>query len=400
MNQSINCPLCGQDHLKNLLNLTTANFDQSSLYDEIRISACLTCGHVFNDLSVEDLQGLAGYYKEEKALSNTNSPEKIGDIPGSSNPETIKRYQRLFDFIKPHLTANSAILDVGFAKGGFVKFLATQGYSSAINIDMVDRFLGETKDLNFPELADRSLDLIIVDQTMEHLVNPREAFAEFKRLLKPGGVVFVGIPDAGRYEQDYFFDFYWFLLKEHVQHFDLNHISHLASSYNFNLIDKVENYTVMMNTTTMLLPNLNLIFKLDDNLIDLESEVSNEHFSLLPKIERYIATNLRKLSERQEFFGQLAREEKSLYVWGIGREFFYLYEAAGLKRCQIKGLIDANGYKQENLQVDGLPIQSNLVLADSKDSDSLLITAVAHSDLIKAAVKQKKYPVSFVDFIR
>lgn len=400
MNKSINCPLCGQANLQNLLNLSTANFDQSSLYDEIRICACLGCGHIFNDLSEADLEGLAGYYREEKALSNTNSPEKIGDIPGSNNPETIKRYQRIFDFIKPYLTTESTILDLGFSKGGFVNFLAAQGYSSGLSIDVVDRFLGQAKDLNLPELPDHSLDIIAIDQTMEHLANPLQAFQEFKRLLKPSGVLFIGIPDAGRYEQDYFFDFYWFLLKEHVQHFDLTHISLLAARSNFSLVDKVENYTVMMNTTTMLLPNLNLLFKLEDASVDLEQEISDKHFALLPKIERYIATNLIKLTKRQEFFSQLAREEKSLYIWGIGREFFYLYEAAGLKHCQIKGLIDANVYKQENLQVDGLPIQSNLVLADSKDSDSLLITAVAHSDLIKAAVKQKNYPASFVDFIR
>jgi len=393
----INCPICNHDDSKKILELKTGNFDQSTLYTNIKIYTCLNCGHIFNYLSADEINGLFNYYQEEKALSNANSQDKQGDIPGSNNPKTISRYQDFFSFIKKYLSKEAQILDLGFSKGGFIKFLKEQGYQNSFDIDVVDNYLSKNQAGEAIPFADNSFDFFILDRVVDHLVDPAKAIREARRVLKPGGILCLGISDASRYDKNYFFDFYWFLLREHTQHFDLTHINLLANQENFELIDKIEDDTVMMNET-MVMPALNLIFRLSDKPINETNQA--DKFILSKQTENYINNNLSKLKIRQEFFNGLSEKQQPLYVWGIGREFFYLYEMAGLKHCNIKGLIDTNPYKQKSLTVDGSSIQSEEILKQANESAGLLITAMAHSDIIKTGLQQKDYKMNYLTFNR
>ena len=56
----------------------------------------------------------------------------------------------------------------------------------------------------------------------------RRFFREAKRVLADDGYLCIGIPDASRYDKMYFFDFFWFLIREHIQHFDIEHLKLLA----------------------------------------------------------------------------------------------------------------------------------------------------------------------------
>lgn len=202
------CPLCGHNNLKNLLNLATGNFDQSTLYSEIRVRACLACGHIFNALSNDELAELLNYYLAEKKPTNQNSQDKTGDLPGSNNPLTISRYHKLFAFLQKHLPLEAKILDLGFCQGGFINFLRERGYQDLNDLDLVDTFLGKNNLRNALPFADQSLDFIIMDQALEHLHNPCEALKELRRVMKPGALLYLGIPDASRYAQNNFFDFF------------------------------------------------------------------------------------------------------------------------------------------------------------------------------------------------
>jgi len=394
INTKINCPLCYHNNTEKILVLTTGNFDQSILYDKIRIYTCLDCGHVFNHLSTDELKNLTNYYTEEKSLTNANSQEKNGDLPGSNNPRTIERYQKLFDFIKKYLPLKAQVLDIGFSKGGFNKFLGKLDYKNLFDLDVVDNCLGKALPMDLNSIADNSLDCLVMDQVMEHLTEPVKAFEEARRVLKLGGILCLGVPDANRYNENHFFDFYWFLLREHLQHFDLAHVNLLAAKTNFELIDNMVSDLAMMSET-MIMPNLNIIFKLGNKPI--KKIKLNNNFELVKKIKKCLADDLVRLKGRRKFFSHLAKKQQPLYVWGMSREFFYLYEAAGLKYCNIKGLIDTNPYKQRCLKIDGRSIQPEGILKQTHQSDRLLITATAHSDPIETKLKQGGCEIGFIN---
>ena len=106
----------------------------------------------------------------------------------------------------------------------------------------------------------------------------------------------------------------------------------------------------------------------------------------------------RRLLKREQI-EKLIQSGRPVYAWGIGREFLYLYESAGLKSCRLAGLIDANPFKQASCTVHGNKISSAEDILPGASSDSvLLITAVAHTDAIEASAKTIGFKGEIVDF--
>jgi len=228
------------------------------------------------------------------------------------------------------------------------------------------------------------MDVIVLDQTMEHLVKPRKAIKEARRVLTKDGLLCISVPDASRYNRKYFFDFFWFLIREHIQHFDVEHLKLLASKEGFELVD-YRQYDTPMMSEKMILPVLTAIFRLTGRE---KFKIHRACFSLKKQITDYITKNAKRLGKKQKIIADFIKSQKPVYVWGIGREFLYLYESAGLKNCNIAGLVDISPYKRGAYKIGGRRILSESILKKAKSDSALLICAVAHTKpIIAAALK-------------
>ncbi len=397
-NKLVNCPICNCNKAINILDLNCGNLDNSSLYQFVKIDACIECGHVYNHLSLDEIDGLIKYYNEESGPLNLSSTDKIGDRPGSDNPFTLRRHAQLYSLISPHVNKDSTVLDVGCGMGGFLDYLYQQGLNKLYGIDLVENYVNYAKKKGdyiikvgsaeaIPFDSD-SMDLVVIDQVMEHSVKPMQAFKEAKRVLVEGGLLCIGVPDASRYDENYFFDFYWFLLREHIQHFDIEHLKLLAEMEGFELVSFSKSETPIMGEKLILL-NLNAIFRLTCKGRRLN--ITEDCFKLKEEIEQYIANNFNKLNKKKEIMDDLVKSQKPIYVWGLGKEFLYLYESAGLKYCNIVGLIDANPYKQKTFSVDGKKIMDKSILEKATSNSILIITAIAHTKQIKNELSEIGY---------
>ncbi len=404
-NKLVNCPICASNKATNLLTLYCGNLDNSALYQFVKIDSCMKCGHIFNRLSDDEINGLKKYYSEEYGPLNLGSRDKVGDRPGSSNLFTLERYSHLYNLISPYLDRDSKILDIGCAMGGFLDYLRKQGLNKLYGIDIIRDYVRYAKKkgdynikLGSAELIpfnNDSFDLLVLDQVIEHLVDPVKAFREARRVLVDGGLLCVGIPDASRYNETSIFDFYWFLLREHIQHFDIEHLKLLAMLEGFELITYCKSETPMMSKK-MILPNLNVIFRLTGKMSKLN--IIEDCFKLKKEIERYIIGDFERLNKKRKIINNLVVSQRPLYVWGIGREFLYLYENAGLKNCNIIGLIDANPYKQKRFSVDGKKIVDKSILREATSDSAIIITAIAHIDSIKTILKEISFKGKILEF--
>lgn len=398
------CPICGSKKAENLLILNCGNFDYSALYPSVKISACKECGHIYNRLSFEEIGGLAKYYNEEYAPTNIGSIDKIGDRPGSNNQNTIERYNQLYNLISKYTTKDYKVLDVGCAMGGFLDYLDLRGVKNLSGIDPIVKYvdcskrkinrnikIGSAESIPF---NDKTFDLVVMDQVLEHLVDPMQAFKEAKRVLVDGGLLCLGVPDALRYSKVCFFDFFWFLMREHIQHFDIEHLKLLASKEGFELLTYSESEITMMSEN-MILPNLNVVFRLTGvkNKLDI-----NNCFQLKKEIKRYIKDNFKKLNKKIKIINNLALSKKLLYVWGISREFLYLYKSAGLEKCNIAALIDANPYKQNMFSINGKKISDKSILNEATSDSVVVITAIAHTDTIKNILGKVSFKGEILEF--
>lgn len=403
-----NCPICQEPDSETIHTLACGNLDNSKLYPTIRIKNCLRCGHVFNDLSENELSGLNDYYNIEYAWANLSATDKIGDRPGSAGGLTTERYDQLYRALSPHIHSRQNILDVGCALGGFLDYLHYKGFTELYGVDMAETYveqarlknkyrieIGNAESLPFD---DHVFDVIVMEQVLEHLFNPVEAFQEARRALRRDGIFCIGVPDAARYADCYFFDFYWLLLREHIQHFDIAHLALLGRQAGFDLLEYHETVHAIM-TERMIMPNLYAVFRLTDS--GPQSDKSDfDNFKLRRLMNIYLQQEEARQSKRRKIIAELIQSQRPVFAWGIGREFLYLYESAGLKRCNIVGLIDANPYKQKSCSVDEMKIENAGDLLSRASADSvLLITAIAHTDSIKKAAKSLGFKGDFVALI-
>lgn len=396
--EAINCPICKSSSVQNILNLNCGRFDGSTLYQNAVVNTCNDCGHIYNKLSSEEVQGLIKYYNEEYAPINMAANDNVGDRPGSANQFSTARYAQLYDLMKPFTNTGSRVLDVGCAMGGYLDYLYQQGFRNLFGIDLTQKYvdhankqgkytinLGNAESIPFSE---NYFDCLVIDQVMEHLVEPINAFKEAKRVLREGGFFCIAVPDASRYDEKYFFDFYWFIMREHIQHFDIEHLKLLAAQEGFELIDSKQSETIMMSEK-MILPNLNLIFRSTGQRSKIN--ITSECLNLTKEMKKYVANDFEKLKKKKIIIDGLIKSKRRVYAWGIGREFLYLYESAGLKECNICGLIDANPVKQNNFLLNWKKISDSSILNKSTAGSVLIITAIAHTTQIQKKLQEIGY---------
>lgn len=393
------CPVCNSYENELLMNLDCGNMDESRLYPTVRLNVCSICGHAYNDLSPAEIAGLGEYYNNEYAPANLNSVVTVGDLPGSRSKMTTERYGQLYKVLSPYINSCDAILDVGCAAGGFLDYLRERGFTRLYGADITRVYVekahrknayvikhGSAESLPF---NDGIFDVIIMEQVLEHLVNPAIAFREAGRVLKKEGVLCIGVPDAARYSDLYFYDYYWLLLREHVQHFDLNSLVQVAANEGFDLMASNQGSHAMMGET-MVMPNLCTVFC---NKGLSSGEIGNLFSKvIIQKLKKYIMTEASRLSDKRARLSELAESQRPVYVWGVGREFLYLYENAGLKECNLTGLIDANPFKQSSGKVNNMQILSPEMLSCASHDSVLLITAIAHEESILSGLMNLNYP--------
>lgn len=107
--------------------------------------------------------------------------------------------------------ADKMVLDVGCGAGGKTMYYASQGVQHIVGMDIVshykeeaeqlaqqlgyaDRFTFVVGDAAHTEFPDNHFDTIIMNDAMEHVDRPDLVLAEVRRILKPGGRLYVNFP--------------------------------------------------------------------------------------------------------------------------------------------------------------------------------------------------------------
>jgi len=399
------CPVCAGSTSEQILSLPCGITDDSTLYPTVKLLACTDCSHTYNNLTTEEITGLGTYYEKEYAPANLASIVRDGDLPGSTGAFTLGRYGQLYNLLTPHLRDGADILDVGCAVGGFLDFLDQHGSFKLHGVDMTETYVNRAREKGFNvamgdaerlPFSDRQFDVLVVEQVLEHLVHPAYAFQEASRVLKANGVLCIGVPDASRYNELYYFDFYWLLMREHIQHFQIGTLTRLAGAHGFELIEFRQSALPIMGEA-MVMPNLSATFRYTGKHVTADTAGSSSTTSCAMKV--YVTTETARLDKKRSRIRELANSRRPVYAWGVGRELLYLYEAAGLKHCNLAGFIDMNPFKQRTVTIAGKSVEGDSSLAEIGEQSLMLISAIAHEVPIRQKISQTSFRGKIVELV-
>jgi SAM-dependent methyltransferase len=142
-------------------------------------------------------------------------------------------------------SADDVILDVGCGNGSILRYLNARGYSNLHGLEMsqyaIQRLRKDGIQMRYGvlpsiPLRDAAFDAVIASQLLEHIIRRRTLLKEIRRILKPGGKLFVFVPDdcLGPIDE-----------REHVVKFNAQSLRKLLETY-FSVVSvrgmKDENY--------------------------------------------------------------------------------------------------------------------------------------------------------------
>ncbi|MFH1318656.1 MAG: class I SAM-dependent methyltransferase [Candidatus Omnitrophota bacterium] len=247
------CPLCGSLALKKAFTYTqpplgevTFSFNKDINYYR-EYWQCQECDHfVANcDLNLSQLyesEYASSTYKDSKGLRN-NFKRIISLEPKQS--DNIGRVSRIHQFAKKYFKdlSGCSLLDVGSGLGVFPYAMKQLGWDCiALDpdyrvVEHLEKYVG-VKAVKADFLTAVNLgkfDLITFNKVLEHVVDPIAMLKRSKQFLKPGGLIYIELPDAkmatidGKGREEFFI--------EHLHVFSLLSTKILAQKAGFELAD-------------------------------------------------------------------------------------------------------------------------------------------------------------------
>jgi ubiquinone/menaquinone biosynthesis C-methylase UbiE len=147
------------------------------------------------------------------------------------------------DFVLDYATRDDKILDLGGGEGAYSAELIKRGFN-CVNVDLnreyirssrargVDSLISSATSL---ALKDRSFDVVLMFETLEHIVDFERALSEAKRVARKH--ILITVPNCGGYERlkriNLTYDH--FLATDHVNFFTKGSLEQVLSNYFSNI---------------------------------------------------------------------------------------------------------------------------------------------------------------------
>ena len=180
------CPLCGSGHSRPETKIAGYQMDKCSDCSLVFMNPRCTGEHLEAIYTVRDEQELIDLY------ARIATPKVIGEYH-----EKLAKIERI-------VPGKGKLLDFACAAGYFFEQAQKRGWDAhgcdvgvwagraAAVRGLKNMHIGELDSLGFP---DESFDVVYAAQVFEHLLNPLQDLKALLRVLKPGGLLYIDVPN-------------------------------------------------------------------------------------------------------------------------------------------------------------------------------------------------------------
>jgi 2-polyprenyl-3-methyl-5-hydroxy-6-metoxy-1,4-benzoquinol methylase len=216
------CPCCGQKNIA--FALSAEDFTVS--HERFEIWECRDCSFRFTQ-NIPGINEINPYYESENYISHTDTKEGvINRLYHKVRIRTLNQKQRLVR--KAVGKSEGNILDVGCGTGSFLYVMKQSGWK-VTGLEPNETGRRKAKELfnlqleppeKLDSLQPESFDAITMWHVLEHVHHLHEYITKFKELLKPGGKLFIAVPNYTCYDAKVYKEFWAaYDVPRHLYHF-------------------------------------------------------------------------------------------------------------------------------------------------------------------------------------
>ncbi len=236
------CPNCNSKEISPVI--TCKDFTVSS--ENFEIWDCKNCMLRFTQ-NVPGKEAIGKYYQSENYISHSDTSKGfINNLYHKVRKRTLVQKRKLVENTIGKQTGN--ILDLGCGTGAFLNTMKEANWGTtglepdktarAKALELYGLYL-ENAD-NFYLLTPKSFDAITMWHVLEHVHDLHQYIDQLKKLLKPGGKVFIAVPNYTSYDAGYYREFWAaYDVPRHLYHFSPQAMKKLLNQHGMQ-IEKTE----------------------------------------------------------------------------------------------------------------------------------------------------------------
>jgi SAM-dependent methyltransferase len=359
------CPICRGERADVLHRQSFVLPEGHPLEDGYDVVCCETCGFVYADTQV-DQDAYERYYADSSKYADVATGTGGGDLEWDAR--RLRETAELIAQLVP--LGEEAIVDVGCANGGLLKYLSSMGARRLIGVDpspacvqMAQRVPGVTGlvgSLFDLPAAVRGVQCIILSHVLEHVREVAPALATVRERLAPGGLLYVEVPDATRYAEHLVAPLQDFNT-EHINHFSLRSLRTALTLNGFVVSD--EGQKTIEASAGVPYPALWIAARrADDARAATNAAIPYDH-GLRADIDSYIRASLRQVEAIDQHLRRELADADRIVVWGAGQTTLKLLGVTMLRHRDIVAFVDTNPILHGK-RLRGAPIVGPDSLAD------------------------------------
>lgn len=232
------CPLCASSRKKLLSYKDSAGLP-------IQTSICLSCGAVYASRRFDE-PSLAEFYASE----NLRLDRGVAEAEEILFNNELTQGAHIVAFLERHglleKLRETLIIEIGCGPGGILAHFKRLGFQVAgfdidpavvdygVRVQGVDIHLGSSqKAAELVPAMERRLGLVIMEQSLEHMTDPRAELDRIKSIMNSEALLFIGVPGLRNIGSHYRNDFLNYLQLGHLIHFERRTLARLLSETGF-----------------------------------------------------------------------------------------------------------------------------------------------------------------------
>lgn len=373
------CEICGSNDKRTLFTQTFAGELEGALLSSYTVVACTQCGFAFADHLPPQVE-FDTYYERMSKYEYEHAEGVQADFDDGRFPDAAK-------FIA-HCTGGTeaSIVDIGCSNGGLLNALKKIGFTNLLGIDPspacavtakklygIDVLTGNLFSAH-PEIP--SKDVVSLGAVLEHVRDIRGALTTVRSLLKPGGLLYVEVPDVTHFSCTTDAPFQEFSV-EHINYFSIQSLNNVMARMGFKTL---EARTIsMIQGDSTLVHVINAMFRMgdlpSDNFAPLKDETSES------ALRGYIDASSKVENGIHRALAPWIESGRAIMVWGVGTHTQRLLATSGLAKANISAYVDSNP-RYHGKDLYGVPVISPKNLAE-RPEPVLISSRFFQNDIIR-----------------